>query len=488
MTPLAADLLLAWPEIFLSVGLCVVLLVDMFLKDNQRDITYLLTVLLLAGVAWSLVWSGPFAGADESAGERLLAFGGTYISDPLSRVLKLFATASVATVFLYSRPYLRARGLHLGEFYVLGLFSLLGIQVLVSSYSLLVSYLGLEILSLSLYALVAFDRDSPVAAEAAMKYFVLGAIASGTLLYGMSLIYGVTGTLNIGDLQATIGSDKSQSLSLWVGLAFLVAGIAFKFGAVPFHMWVPDVYQGAPTAVTLFVGTAPKIGALALAVRILVEGLPAVGDLWQVMLGALAVLSVVLGNVAAIAQQNLKRMLAYSAIAHVGFILLGFVAGTSEGIEAALFYTLVYLIMAAGSLGFLVLLGSSGEEVETLDDLRGLWQRSPWFALLMVLLMVSMIGVPPLAGFYAKWWVLSALLQSGHLALTIVALLSSVIGAYYYLRVIRFMLFEDGGVAHAKGAPLDVRVVLSVNVLLLVLIGLAPDRLLDLCARAAGLL
>jgi NADH-quinone oxidoreductase subunit N len=275
---------------------------------------------------------------------------------------------------------------------------------------------------------------------------------------------------------------------LWVGLAFLVAGVAFKFGAVPFHMWVPDVYQGAPTAVTLYVGTAPKIGALALAIRILVEGLPAVGDLWQLMLAALAVLSLVLGNVAAIAQTNLKRMLAYSTIAHVGFILLGFAAGTPEGIQAALFYTLVYVIMAAGCFGFLVLLSSRGEEVEELDDLRGLWQRSPWFALMMVLLMVSMIGVPPLAGFYAKWWVLSALLEADFVGLAVVALVASVIGAYYYLRVIRLMLFDDGGQASAAGMPLDVRVVLSVNALLLVLIGLLPDRLLELCARAAALI
>jgi NADH-quinone oxidoreductase subunit N len=481
MSSLSLDLVTIWPEILLSGGLCLVLLVDMFLKDSYRDVTYLLTILLLAGMAWVLL-------GDGNDGQVTLAFGGSFISDPLARVLKLFAVAVVATVFLYSRPYLRVRGLHHGEFYVLGLFGLLGILVLASSYSLLVSYLGLEILSLSLYTMVAFNRDSPVAAEAAMKYFVLGAIASGTLLYGMSLVYGVTGTLNIADLRAGIGSGEAASLSLWVGLAFLVAGIAFKFGAVPFHMWAPDVYQGAPTAVTLYIGTAPKLGALALAIRLLVEGLPAVGDLWQVMLAALAVLSLVLGNVAAIAQTNIKRMLAYSTIAHVGFILLGFVAGSPEGIQAALFYTLVYVIMAAGAFGFLVVLSSRGDDVENLDDLRGLWQRSPWFALLMVLLMVSMIGVPPLAGFYAKWWVLSALLASGNVGLAVVGLVASVIGAYYYLRVIRLMLFEDGGQAHAGGVPLDVRVVLSVNVLLLVLIGLLPDRLLELCARAAALI
>ena len=483
MNPMAEDLITLLPEIVLATGLCLVLVIDMFIKDRHRDWTYAITILLLLAVAWTLF---P-AGTGAEAGTRL-AFGGSFISDPLSRVLKLFAVAAVATVFLYSRPYLRARGLHQGEFYVLGLFGLLGILVLASAYSLLVSYLGLELLSLSLYALVAFNRDSPVAAEAAMKYFLLGAIASGTLLYGMSLVYGVTGSLNIGDLQDTLVGAEANSMLLWVGLAFLVAGVAFKFGAVPFHMWVPDVYQGAPTAVTLFVGTAPKIGALALAIRILVEGLTAAGDLWQLMLAALAVLSLVLGNVAAIAQTNVKRMLAYSTIAHVGFILLGFAVGTPEGIQAALFYTLVYVIMAAGSFGFLVLLSSRGEEVEELDDLRGLWQRSPWFALMMVLMMVSLIGVPPLAGFYAKWWVLSALLEADYVGLAVLALVASVIGAYYYLRVIRLMLFDDGGEAHAAGVPFDVKLVLSVNALLLVLIGLLPDRLLDLCARAAALI
>jgi len=479
MNPWSPELAAVAPEILLAVGVCVVLVLDLFVRPAARDITYLASQLLLAGVAWLVLGTG-------GDGRETLAFGGSFISDPLARVLKLFAVAAVATVFLYSRPYLRARGLHHGEFYVLGLFGLLGIMVLVSGYSLLVSYLGLELLSLSLYALVAFDRDSPVAAEAAMKYFVLGAIASATLLYGMSLVYGVTGTLNIGDLRLAMIA-QGDAVALWVGVAFLVAGVAFKFGAVPFHMWVPDVYQGPPTAVTLYVGTAPKIGALALVIRLLAEGAVGLAPIWEVMLSALAVLSLVLGNVAAIAQTNFKRMLAYSTIAHVGFILLGVVAGSPAGIQAALFYTLVYVIMAAGSFGFLVLLSSRGEEVEQIDDLRGLWQRSPWFALMLLLLMVSMIGVPPLAGFYAKWWVLSALLNAGHLDLAIIGVVASVVGAFYYLRVIRVMLFDDGGSAHAAGTPLDLRVVLSVNALLLLAIGLLPDRLLELCAWAAAL-
>jgi NADH-quinone oxidoreductase subunit N len=352
---------------------------------------------------------------------------------------------------------------------------------------LLVSYIGLEILSLSLYAMVAFDHDSARSAEAAMKYFVLGAIASGTLLYGMSLIYGITGTLQIAELQTAIAA-KSEVVGLWVGLGFIVVGVAFKFGAVPFHMWVPDVYDGAPTPVTLYIGTAPKLGALALAVRLLLEGAEGLASLWEPMLAALAVLSLVLGNVAAIAQTNIRRMLAYSTISHVGFILLGLIAGSPAGVQAALFYTIVYVIMAAGAFGFLVMLGSRGQEVTELDDLRGLWERSPWFTLMMVLLMISMIGVPPLAGFYAKWWILAALLNAGYMGLAIVGVLTSVIGAWYYLRVIRLMLFDNGGTASTVGLPLDLRVVLSVNALLLLGIGLFPDRLLELCAHAAALI
>lgn len=480
MNPSLMELSVLLPEILLASGICVLLIVDLFVRDSARDITYLLTIFLLAGVAWVLIGSGP-----EHVTTR--AFGDTYIADGLSRVIKLFAVTAVATVFLYSRPYLRARSLHFGEYYVLGLFGLLGIMVLASGYSLLVSYLGLELLSLSLYAMVAFDRDSSRSAEAAIKYFVLGAIASGILLYGMSLVYGITGSLQIGEVQMAIAA-QSDVVGLWVGLAFMVAGVAFKFGAVPFHMWVPDVYDGAPTSVTLYIGTAPKLGALALAIRLLIEGSAGLASFWEPMLAALAVLSLVLGNVVAIAQTNIRRMLAYSTISHVGFILLGLVSGSPTGVQAALFYTIVYVIMAAGTFGFLVMLGSRGQEINELDDLRGLWQRSPWFTLMMVLLMISMIGVPPLAGFYAKWWVLAALLNSGYMGLAIIAVLTSVIGAFYYLRVIRLMLFDDGGTASTTGLPMDLRVVLSVNALLLLAIGLFPDRLLDLCAHAAGLI
>jgi NADH-quinone oxidoreductase subunit N len=474
---LAGDLALLLPEILLATGLCAVLVLDLFLTERSRDVTYLVAMFLLAVVAWSLL-------ATEAGGT---AFAATWTVDPLARVLKLFAVLAVATVFLYSRPYLRDRGLHHGEFYLLGLFALLGIFVLCSAQSLLLLYLGLEILSLALYTLVAFDRDSPLAAESAIKYFVLGAIASGTLLYGMSLLYGVTGTLDLPTLRSVLAGPAGESVAVTVALAFVVVGVAFKFGAVPFHMWVPDVYEGSPTSVTLFVGTAPKLGALALALRLLVDGLPGQVGEWGVMLGALALLSLALGNVVAIAQTNLKRMLAYSTIAHVGFILLGLVPGTAAGVQAALFYTLVYVLMAAGTFGMLMLLSGRGVDCERLDDLRGLGLRHPWYAGMLLLLMVSLIGVPPLAGFYAKWWIVAALVEAGQVWLAVAAVLFSVIGAFYYLRVVRLMYFEAGTAGPPGPVPLDVRVVTSVNALLLLLIGLLPDRLMALCARAAAL-
>jgi NADH-quinone oxidoreductase subunit N len=477
-TPLlAGDLALLLPEILLAAGLCAVLVLDLFLTERSRDVTYLVALFLLAVVAWSLLGTEPGG----------TAFAATWTVDPLARVLKLFAVLAVATVFLYSRPYLRDRGLHHGEYYLLGLFALLGIFVLCSAQSLLLLYLGLEILSLALYALVAFDRDSPLAAESAMKYFVLGAIASGTLLYGMSLLYGVTGTLDLPTLRSVLAGPAGEGVAVTVALAFVVVGVAFKFGAVPFHMWVPDVYEGSPTSVTLFVGTAPKLGALALALRLLVDGLPGQVGEWGVMLGALALLSLALGNVAAIAQTNLKRMLAYSTIAHVGFILLGLVPGTAAGVQAALFYTLVYVLMAAGTFGMLILLSGRGVDCERLDDLRGLGLRHPWYAGMLLLLMVSLIGVPPLAGFYAKWWVVAALVEAGQVWLAVAAVVFSVIGAFYYLRVVRLMYFEAGTAGPPAPVPLDVRVVVSVNALLLLLIGLLPDRLMALCARAAAL-
>lgn len=465
----------AMAEITLGLGICIVLLADLFISDRWRDLTFAISMAVLVATAW-------VAGTIGVTG-TVVTFDGSFVADPLARVLKLFAVLTVAIVFLYSRAYLKDRGVYKGEYYLLGLFALLGIQVMISAYSMLTMYLGLEILSLALYALVAFDRNSPVAAEAAIKYFVLGAIASGCLLYGISIVYGVTGTLLLPEINTALLGVGSDQIAILVGLAFILVGIAFKFGAVPFHMWLPDVYQGAPTCVTLFIGTAPKLAAIALAIRVLVEGLGPVAATWEAMLTVLAVLSLGIGNVVAIAQTNMKRMLAYSTIGHVGFIFLGLLTGTTAGLEASLFYTIVYVLMAAAAFGILILMSRRGFDAELLDDFAGLSQRSPWFAAMMMLVMVSMIGVPPLAGFYAKWWVLAAVLNAGHTWLAIVAVVFSVVGAFYYLRVIKLMYFDEPEDSLGLEAPVDLRFVLSVNALLLLLIGLFPDRLIAICAQ-----
>ena len=478
MLMIPAEYAPALPEIILGLGICLVLLVDLYLPARLRDVTYLLALATLGGTALAI-------GAPGVEGPQL-AFSGSFVADPLASFLKLFVLALMATVFVYSRAYLQDSGYNKGEYYVLGLFSALGIFVMISGASLLTLYLGLEMQALALYAMVAFNRDSPTAAEAAMKYFVLGAIASGCLLYGISLLYGVTGSVQLAEIAAVLRDGGANDAVTLVAVAFVVVGIAFKFGAVPFHMWVPDVYQGAPVSVTLLVGTVPKVGAFALALRVLVEGLAPAGLSWEPMLGVLAVLSLAIGNIVAIAQTNLRRMLAYSTIAHVGFIFLGFAAGSRDGVEAALFYTVIYVIMAAGAFGIVILLGRQGEDADELDDLKGLSQRSPWFALLMLLLMVSMIGIPPLAGFYAKWWILAALLDAGQLWLAIAGIVFSVIGAFYYLRVIKLMYFD----APTESAPLrpgaGLRLTLSINGALVLALGLFPQALIELCARALG--
>ena len=461
------------PEVVVGVGICVVLLTSLF---AGRGPVYLLAMLVLLAGAWS---SASITPPGTSA-----VFGGVFVVDPLGRLLKLFAFGIVAAVYAYSRSYLEERRLDAGEFYALGLFALLGILVIISSGSFLVIYLGLETLSLALYAMVAFERDSPIGAEAAMKYFVLGAIASGCLLYGISIIYGVTGTVMFTDVTTSLTMTGSGNIGVLAGLSFILVGIAFKFGAVPFHMWMPDVYQGAPTCTTVFIATASKIAAFALALRILTGSFAPVFADWQAMLAVVAVLSLAIGNLAAIVQRNIKRMLAYSAISHIGFILLGFLAGQPQGVQAALFYTLVYVLMSAAAFGVVMLVGAGRSEADQLDDFKGLNRRSPWFALMMLLVMVSMIGVPPLAGFYAKWWILTSLLDTGHTWLAIIAVLFSVIGAFYYLRVVHFMYFEEGVGGGAVRPASDLRVLLSVNSLLVLGLGVFPARLLDLCANA----
>ena len=460
-------------EIFLVIMICVVLIVDLFVEGEERKITFWLSLFSLFGTAILV-----FNNTPES---REFIFDGSYVNDPLAGVLKIASIIMVGVGFIYSRNYLIKSNLMKGEFFLLSLFGLLGMLIMISANSLLIMYLGLETLSLSLYALVAFDRNSSIAAESAMKYFILGAIASGSLLYGISWIYGVTGSLEFNEIALAISQDSSlNSLPLWFGMAFVVVGIAFKFGAVPFHMWLPDVYQGARTPVTLFIATAPKLAAFALIYRILVDGLGGVQDAWQGTIMIVSLLSLILGNVVAIAQTNIKRMLGYSAIGHVGFIFAGIFTGTQIGYSAALFYSLTYVIMAAGAFGVLIAL-SDEEQGDQLDDLKGLSQRNPWLAAIMLFIMLGMAGIPPWVGFFAKLDIINAVVDAGFAGFAVVMVLTSVIGAFYYLRVIWFMYFEEALESKAIIVSRDIGAVLSLNGLLVLALGLFPGALMQLC-------
>ncbi|HIP52913.1 MAG TPA: NADH-quinone oxidoreductase subunit NuoN [Chromatiales bacterium] len=471
-----ANLIPVLPELFVLGMACLILVVDLFLKDEQRDVTYLMSQATLVAAAVLTLWLG---------GEnKQLVFDGNFIRDPLSDLLKGFLYLTTFITFLYARGYLKMRDIFHGEYYTLGLFALLGMMVMVSAGSFLSIYLGLELLALSLYALVAFDRNSPKGAEAAMKYFVLGALASGILLYGISMIYGATGSIRLDAVAQALQQQGMDDKVLVFGLVFVVIGMAFKFGAVPFHMWVPDVYHGAPTAVTLYIGSVPKIAAFAIAMRMLVDGLGNLHGAWQGMLIILAVLSMGVGNVIAIAQSNVKRMLAYSTISHVGFILLGILAGTEEGYTAAMFYTIVYALMAVGGFGMLILVSRKGFEAENLDDLKGLNDRNPWFAAMMLLLMFSMAGVPPTVGFFAKLVVLQAVIHVDLVWLAVVGVIFSLVGAYYYLRIIKLMYFDKPVDEEPITAGVDTQWVLSINGLAMLVLGLFPAGLLALCAAA----
>ena len=473
---------MGWPslapavaEIWLLCAICVLLLIEVFAGARRRGLTATLTLVALAVGAALLVRYGQVT-------HRTLLFSGTYVADELGVALKLAAFLLVAVALLYSRAYLENRDIQRGEYYVLALTALLGICVLVSANSLVTVYLGVELLALSVYAMVAFDRDSGVSAESAMKYFVLGAIASGTLLYGMSLIYGLTGTLDLGEIAARLHPPLNPGVVL--GLTFIVVAVAFKLGAVPFHMWLPDVYEGAPTSVTLFIGTAPKIAYFALALRLLAQALGGTESEWTLMLAALAVLTLVVGNVVALVQSNLKRMLAYSTIANVGFIVLGFVAGTPDGYAAALYYTFAYVLVALGSFGVILLASAKGFEADRLDDYKGLHQRDPLLAAAMMVLMFSTAGVPPFIGFWAKLRIFQALWETNHLWLVVLAAAMSVVGAYYYLRVIKLMYFDEpAGTQPATQREAGVRFALGVNAAAVLVLGLLPGPLLDLCAR-----
>jgi NADH-quinone oxidoreductase subunit N len=469
-------LVYAGPEIFLALAACAILMLDLLLNESQRRWTGVWAVAALLITA-GLVAQQPVSG-------RIVALGGLFELDRMAQVLKVVTLLTVAVVFVYSTDYLQRRAILKGEYYVLGLFAALGAMVLTSAASLISLYLGLELMSLCLYAMVAFDRESGIAAESAIKYFVLGSMASGTLLYGMSIVYGVTGSLEIAAIAEAAHNGLGDNIGLVFGIAFLIVGVGFKFGAVPFHMWIPDVYEGSPTCVTVFIGTASKLAAFALAMRLLPEALGGAHGDWSQMLVVLAVLSMAIGNIVAIAQSNLKRMLAYSTISHVGFVLLGILSGTAQGYQAAMFYMISYVIVAAGAFGMILLLARQGFEADKLVDFRGLNARSPWFAGMMAILMFSLAGVPPFIGFWAKLGVIQAVLGVNYTWLAVVAVLFSVVGAFYYLRMVKLMYFDEPTDTAAIGGSLAMRALLSANALLVFALGVIPGSLLQICQQA----
>lgn len=483
------SLAVAGPEIFLLVMTCVIALADLWVTSRLRTATYWLTMATLAAAAW---WTGDLA----AGGTTTYAFGGMVVSDPMGNWLKCFASLAMLVCLVYGRPYAGDRNmLRGGELFTLALLALLGIFVMIGGHNFLVLYLGLELLTLSSYALVALRRDHATATEAAMKYFVLGAMASGFLLYGMSMLYGATGSLDIATVMKVIEGGQVKHQVLVFGLVFVVAGLAFKLGAAPFHMWVPDVYQGAPTAVTIMIGSAPELAAFAIAIRLLVEGLLPLAIDWQQMLAVLAIASLVVGNLAAIAQTNLKRLLAYSTIGQMGFVLLGLLAGVvgqdasfgTNAYSSAMFYIVTYVLTTLGTFGIILLLAREGFESEEISDLAGLNQRSPLYAGVMAICLFSLAGIPPLVGFYAKLAVLQALVVSGsifYIGLAVFAVVMSLIAAFYYIRVVKVMYFDAPITATTVAAPLDVRVVLTVNGALVLLLGILPGGLMALCADA----
>ena len=466
----------AYAEIFLLVMACVILIADLFVVNQQKSVTYLLVMFTLVGLALITFYT------HQSVPVHL--FNNMFVGDIMSEGLKILSYLIIAVILVYSRSYLLVRGLFTGEFMVLTLFALLGMMVMISASHFLSMYVGLEIMSLSLYAMVALQRDSTSATEAAMKYFILGALASGLLLYGMSMLYGATGTLNVAAVSNAIRLGVANPDLLVFGLVFVVAGLAFKLGAVPFHMWVPDVYQGAPTPMVMIIGSAPKLAAFAFVMRLLVDGLQSQMPHWSAMLIILAVLSMALGNISAIAQTNIKRMFAYSSIAHIGFFLLGVLSGGLDGYGAAMFYIVVYVLMTLGAFGMITLLSHDGYEADTLDAFKGLNQRSPWLAFIMLLLMFSMAGVPPTAGFYAKFSVLEAIVNTGHIELAIGAVMLSLIGAFYYLRIVKLMYFDAPESHEPIRIQPDSGLLISLNGLAVLALGIMPGWLMTVCAVA----
>ncbi|MES2547635.1 MAG: NADH-quinone oxidoreductase subunit NuoN [Pseudomonadota bacterium] len=479
MEYIKTDLITVLPELTVLCMAMFILLLDLFIRPKNRIVIYgLAQFTLLAAAYFTVSTYNPAVG---------YAFSNMFVDDPLADVLKLMTYLGASMMLVYTRQYMQQRGMFRGEYYAMVLFSMLGMMIMISGQSMLTIYMGLELLSLCLYSLVAFDRDNARATEAAMKYFVLGALASGMLLYGMSMIYGMTGSLNVSEISSALLETNPKNPVLILGLVFIVAGLAFKFGAVPFQMWVPDVYQGAPTSITMLIGSIPKFAAFAITIRLLAQGLYPLAIDWQDMLLIMAVLSIAIGNITAIAQTNLKRMLAYSTISHIGFLLFGLLSANLNGFASSMFYITAYVLMTLAGFGMILLLSRQGFEAENLDDLKGLNQRSPWAAFLMLITMFSMAGVPPTLGFYAKFTVLQAALQAGFLWAVVFAVLMAAIGAFYYLRIVKLMYFDAPKDSAPISAPADMQLVLSVNAVALLLLGIMPQTLMQICGVAISL-
>jgi len=475
----SAQMLLAAPEFLVLVMACVIMLADLFIREERRGIIHMLAML-------TLVFAGIITLRHDYLVEgvrAVTAFKGAFIRDPMGDVLKVFSFVTMGLIFTYAKYYLRSFGLFRSDFYTLSLFTLLGVMLLISANSMLMIYLGLEMVSLATYALVAFNRDSGTGSEAAMKYFVLGSMASGMLLYGMSMVYGATGSLGLAEISQAIATDGSNQTLLVFGLVFVVVGIGFKFGVVPFHMWIPDVYQGAPAPVVLIISSIPKLAAFAMAFRLLSSGLGELHMQWQGMLMVLAVLSIVVGNLAAIMQSNIKRMLAYSTISHMGFVFLGMLPGSPFGFGASMYYVIVYALMSTAAFGMVILLSARGIEAENLKDFKGLNQRNPFYAAIMGIVMFSMAGVPPMVGFFAKWMVIKAVLDAGLLWLALVAVVFAVIGAFYYLRVIKYMYFDEPENENEKAVtvPVDFGAALTLNGIMIIGLGIFSSSLIAIC-------
>jgi NADH-quinone oxidoreductase subunit N len=474
--PTLADLMPLVPEIFVCGAAFALLMVDLFLSDQRRGLTHFLALFVLAGAA--------VLTARDMAFEPVWGFANLFVRDTAADVLKLAVYVVSAMVLVYAKPSLQDRGLFKGEFHVLVLFSVLGMMLMISAGSMLTAYLGLELQALAAYGLVAMDRDNPRSSEAAMKYFVLGSLASGLLLYGMSMVYGATGSLQLGEIYSAAAATGDRTLLLY-GVVFMLVGIAFKFGAAPFHMWVPDVYHGAPTAVTVFIGSAPKLAAFGMAYRLLESGVGPLDSNWQLMVAWIAALSLIIGNLVALVQTNLKRLLAYSTISHVGFLFMGLAHGGNAGYSAAMFYAIAYAVTAAAAFGAIILLSRKGFEAENIDDFRGLWSRHPLHAMLVMFVMASLAGVPPFLGFWAKLEVLRAALDAGLMWLAILGVVCAVVGAYYYLRVIKVMFFDEpegeGASPHPDG---QLRMLFALNASALLLLGIFADWIMGWCRYA----